>query len=61
MTRILLEFSSTHIPITDAELLTWSGKLRRFMRSGDPSVLPDGVVFVAVRGGAETETMRDMT
>ncbi len=46
--RSILEFNHDYSP-SDEAAAAWASEIRRYLRSGDPAILPDGVTYFGMR------------
>lgn len=52
--RTMLEFNHDFAPLNNPiNLEQWAMKLRRYLRSGDPTELPEGVTYFGMRHHSE--------
>lgn len=47
--RTLVELNHDFFPSNPHDVMEWGQKMKRYMQSGDPRELPDGVTFVHMR------------
>ena len=51
--RTMLEINHDTTPHGDAELLEWAKKMKAYLSSGQPNLLPNGVTWFGMRHHSE--------